>query len=195
MPTYTIRGIPVSFPFEAYPLQMTYMEKVIDCLQNETNGVLESPTGTGKTLCLLCASLAWLSVKKAQLKLHMQSPEMNEANDFMKSLNDNLSKKLGNNSNSSNSPTFFHLPTIIYASRTHSQLTQVMQELKRTAYNHMKATIIGSREQMCIHPEVMKEENNVTKVNCIELPRCLLLKIILDTHVSLKIIKAILSIL
>ncbi|KAI4462768.1 dna repair dead helicase rad3/xp-d subfamily member [Holotrichia oblita] len=131
MTTCTIRGIPVSFPFEPYPLQKAYMEKVIDCLQNETNGVLESPTGTGKTLSLLCSSLAWLSMKKAQLRLTMQNPEMEEASEFMKSLNNDLGKKLGNNSNSGQ--TFFHLPTIIYASRTHSQLTQAMQELKRTA--------------------------------------------------------------
>lgn len=162
MTTCTIRGIPVSFPFEPYPLQKAYMEKVIDCLQNETNGVLESPTGTGKTLSLLCSSLAWLSMKKAQLKLNMQNPEMKEASEFMKSLNNELGKKLGNNSN--NSQGLFHLPTIIYASRTHSQLTQAMQELKRTAYNDMRATIIGSREQMCIHPDIMKEQLSVAKV-------------------------------
>ncbi|KAI4462777.1 dna repair dead helicase rad3/xp-d subfamily member [Holotrichia oblita] len=105
MTTCTIRGIPVSFPFEPYPLQKAYMEKVIDCLQNETNGVLESPTGTGKTLSLLCSSLAWLSMKKAQLRLTMQNPEMEEASEFMKSLNNDLGKKLGNNSNSGQ--TFF----------------------------------------------------------------------------------------
>jgi regulator of telomere elongation helicase 1 len=40
--------------------------------------------------------------------------------------------------------------TIIYASRTHSQLAQVVGELRRTSYTP-KVTVLGSREQLCIH--------------------------------------------
>lgn len=59
MPTYSIRGIDVNFPFPAYDCQRVYMERVIQALQEGRNALLESPTGTGKTLCLLCATLAW----------------------------------------------------------------------------------------------------------------------------------------
>lgn len=57
------------------------------------------------------------------------------------------------------------VPKVIYASRTHSQLAQAMQEMKKTSYNGMKAAIIGSREQLCIHPDVVKETSNATKVS------------------------------
>lgn len=57
------------------------------------------------------------------------------------------------------------VPKVIYASRTHSQLAQAMQELKKTDYNCMKAAIIGSREQLCIHPDIVKESSNATKVS------------------------------
>lgn len=48
MPTYDISGFSVNFPFEPYALQRDYMAKVIACLEGSQNGILESPTGTGK---------------------------------------------------------------------------------------------------------------------------------------------------
>ncbi|KAK5643901.1 hypothetical protein RI129_007746 [Pyrocoelia pectoralis] len=158
MTTVNIRGIPVTFPFEPYELQKDYMEKVIECLQNETNAVLESPTGTGKTLSLLCASLAWLSIRKAQYQVERFGTCDEGSSSFMQTLKESLEGKLG-----SSGKTFLRVPTIIYASRTHSQLSQAMNELKRTAYSHVKATIIGSREQLCIHPDVVQEEDFTAK--------------------------------
>lgn len=157
----TIRDVPVTFPFTPYDIQTEYMGKVIECLQNETNGVLESPTGTGKTLSLLCSSLAWLTLKKAQVQVARYKPFFDDKDDsFFDEVQKDLEKKAGNNENK----VFYGVPTIIYSSRTHTQLSQAMQELKRTAYSHMKATVVGSREQLCINREVMKEDNNSAKV-------------------------------
>lgn len=44
------------------------MECIIKCLNERTNGLLESPTGSGKSLALLCSSLAWLEVEKEKLR-------------------------------------------------------------------------------------------------------------------------------
>ena len=40
--------------------------------------------------------------------------------------------------------------TIVYVSRTHSQLQQVISELKATAYTP-RASIVGSRKQLCVN--------------------------------------------
>lgn len=69
MPEILVNEVPISFPFDPYELQKVYMSRVIDCLQNGTNGVLESPTGTGKTLCLLCATMGWILVRKAAVSI------------------------------------------------------------------------------------------------------------------------------
>ncbi|KAI9160826.1 hypothetical protein LWI28_011852 [Acer negundo] len=151
MPTYRLRGIDVDFPFEAYDCQLVYMEKVIQSLQNKCNALLESPTGTGKTLCLLCATLAWRKSlgpfstgSNTQIASSQQDEKLSQSGD---------SKP----------------PTIVYASRTHSQLRQVIQELKRTKYRP-KMVILGSREQLCIHEEVSllrgSAQNNACRYLC-----------------------------
>uniref|UniRef100_A0A2S2P209 Regulator of telomere elongation helicase 1 homolog n=1 Tax=Schizaphis graminum TaxID=13262 RepID=A0A2S2P209_SCHGA len=158
MTSFECKGVLVDFPYEPYEVQKKYIEKVLECLQNGHNGVLESPTGTGKTLSLLCSSLAWLLAKKAAIQANRMC--LTESNISM-SVNTaaGVDKNPGSAWNGVIRP-----PRIIYGSRTHTQLNQVMKELRRTNYKHMKVGIIGSRDQLCIHPEVMKEATSSVKI-------------------------------
>ena len=101
-----INGIEVKFPFQPYQVQHDYMSKVIEALQKGENAVLESPTGTGKTLSLLCAALAWREQQVKQYKANKAFQQQNDKNDQDDDTN--------------------MIPKIIYASRTHSQITQVI---------------------------------------------------------------------
>ncbi|VDP90593.1 unnamed protein product [Echinostoma caproni] len=60
---FLIQGIPVNFPYKPYGCQLSIMNRVVEALESRRNCLLESPTGTGKTLSLLCASLAWVNKK------------------------------------------------------------------------------------------------------------------------------------
>ncbi|KAK7261835.1 hypothetical protein RIF29_28156 [Crotalaria pallida] len=155
MPTYKIRGIDVDFPYEAYDSQIVYMDKVLQSLQQKCNALLESPTGTGKTLCLLCATLAWRKslgsfITGASLKISDKLDGKTEL--FTLSPSEESGRS-----------------TIVYTSRTHSQIRQVIRELKRTSYRP-KMIVLGSREQLCIHDQVKKlrgkTQTNACRVLC-----------------------------
>ena len=60
-----IDGTCINFPFTPYDIQVEYMRKVLESIDGSKNALLESPTGTGKTLSLLCSSLGWLEKAKA----------------------------------------------------------------------------------------------------------------------------------
>ncbi|QDZ22420.1 DNA repair helicase [Chloropicon primus] len=147
MPEYTIGSVRVDFPFEAYDCQVEYMRKVVKALEGKSNALLESPTGTGKTLCLLCATLGWLESKKAKEAELDKADEgtSEEARLFLQGRRESR--------------------TIVYSSRTHSQLAKVIKELKATSYRP-RTCILGSRQQMCIHPTISKMQGNPQNQAC-----------------------------
>ena len=113
---YTIDDVEVDFPYEAYPCQIKFMESVIRSLKQNTNAILESPTGTGKTLCLLCSTIAF-----------QQYTRMKEGK----------------------------VLRIFYSSRTHSQLAQVIRELRTTSYHdQVRTAVLGSRDHLCVDGSV-----------------------------------------
>uniref|UniRef100_H3GYU6 Helicase ATP-binding domain-containing protein n=1 Tax=Phytophthora ramorum TaxID=164328 RepID=H3GYU6_PHYRM len=57
------------------------------------------------------------------------------------------------------------LPRIIYSSRTHSQLKQVVQELKNTSYRPHVA-VLGSREHLCVNDKVAKLRGTRQNLAC-----------------------------
>ncbi|OZJ04668.1 hypothetical protein BZG36_02880 [Bifiguratus adelaidae] len=108
---------------------------------------------TGKTLTLLCAVLAW-----NEDYVRKQTDEREERH-----APENAFRKLAPSTAAATDTDDFGPVTIFYASRTHSQLSQVVKEIKRTAYRPNVA-VLGSREQMCIHPD-LKNIHSSASVN------------------------------
>ena len=130
---YLIHDIEVDFPYEAYPCQIQFMEAVIQTLKGTSNAILESPTGTGKTLCLLCATIAF--------QQHFRQKE---------------GKAL----------------KIFYASRTHSQLSQVIRELRTTLYHdQVRTAVLGSRDHLCVDSSVNQFRGAELNGKCRQLVR------------------------
>ena len=165
MPTYQIEGISVDFPKTAYPCQLDYMAKNLQALKTSSNALLESPTGTGKTLSLLCSTLAWQ--KHTATKAVMAAGQHNMAATVKLEYSSGPSSSSSSSSSNSSSGAIKAVvvengaavkgttATVIYASRTHTQLAQVVQELKSTSYKP-KMTVLGSRDQLCIHEKFSK---------------------------------------
>ncbi len=66
-------------PYKPYDIQLELMNAVYDCIADGKIGIFESPTGTGKSLSLICSSLQWLrQTQEEMLETQMSIEEDNE---------------------------------------------------------------------------------------------------------------------
>ncbi|TNN80022.1 putative ATP-dependent RNA helicase DDX11-like protein 8 [Liparis tanakae] len=49
------------FPYQPYDIQEQFMQALYKTLEQGKVGIFESPTGTGKSLSLICGALSWLT--------------------------------------------------------------------------------------------------------------------------------------
>lgn len=175
---YHIAGIPVEFPYKPYGTQFTFMYRVISTLDRSLkdghcHALLESPTGTGKSLSLLCSTLAWqqnykLKNLQGNLPHSIPAPEsitdpLGQGGGFIPETNPSSIPPSGisephQHAENSKKKKKKLAPTIYYASRTHSQISQVIREYRKTSYR-VPMAVLASRKHYCTNPHVSGKEN------------------------------------
>ena len=65
------------------------------------------------------------------------------------------------------------MPQILYCSRTHTQISQFVHEIRRTEFPHTRVVSLASRRNMCINSEVQKLTSDATmSERCLEMQKC-----------------------
>jgi chromosome transmission fidelity protein 1 len=128
------------FPFEPYSIQLEFMQQLHGCIEGRQFGLFESPTGTGKTLSIICGVLTWMEQHRA-LQCQQQAAKAaskrdkdalvgrQEQPDWLYEAADDTRVSPDRNSPEAQADRQLKGPRIIYAARTHSQLSQFMSKM------------------------------------------------------------------
>lgn len=94
------------FPFQPYSIQDQFMRALYSVIENRKIGIFESPTGTGKTLSLMCSALKWLSdhdelnrmdlaekIHEMELQIKASEAENSKSDDWLSGQYDSIQKK------------------------------------------------------------------------------------------------------
>lgn len=256
--TLRYAGVPVCFPYVPYRAQNALMHAVVTVATQKGHALIESATGTGKSLALLCSALAWqehTAERMQERREHLansqnetaecvkeeelEKEEKQRQSDLKESASEPATEKqvrpptshADNNDSDFEDPRAFRdvswqkgvksrrkrepeeeeqpenahlvhrlvslqrdapldivrddddddeqefsdaesdddgiprrLPRIFYATRTHNQVAQVIEELRKTVYRPTMA-VLASRREYCIRKDVqpLSNRNEVCK--------------------------------
>ncbi|XP_061136133.1 Fanconi anemia group J protein isoform X2 [Syngnathus typhle] len=173
---YIIGGVRIQFPCKAYPSQLAMMNSIIRGLNSGQHCLLESPTGSGKSLALLCSTLGWQQAQFAKSvpgeRLLSELVETNQFSHIGNEANFQPERKrictaepkshescfqcpcASAKDSAKNKDRKRKVPKIFLGTRTHKQITQIVHEMKRTGYSTAPMTILSSRDYTCVNPDV-----------------------------------------
>lgn len=132
------------FPGSPYLVQQKFMQHLYATLSYCKGGIFQSPTGTGKSLSIVCAAFQWLRdeflSRETAVTPPASNPEPRECDSASESSSLDYSAPIAVK------------PKVIYCSRTHSQLKQFVHEIHKTStFKHFKVVTLGSRKKLCIN--------------------------------------------
>ena len=156
-----ISGIDIYFPYEPYPPQKTYMEKVISSLNN-CGGIsgLESPTGSGKTLCLLCAIFAWVEHYNKKISIYYCTRTVSQINNLLKELNKTC-YILNTSFITSKKYTCLYFSKQEKKDKTHSQLNDICDYLKKNLFSKNKPKETDDENDKNKKEQTLPEEKEI----------------------------------
>nr|KYP54202.1 putative ATP-dependent RNA helicase DDX11 [Cajanus cajan] len=190
------------FPFKPYSIQIDFMNSLYQSLNQGGVSMLESPTGTGKTMSVICSALQWVIDRRLLEEVACgdgrgngdggvgSDDEPDWMRDFVVNKEENKKEeKSGGVSKRKAVKSSFSSSSedesgeeeeeedkklkVYFSSRTHSQLSQFVKELRKTVFaDEMNVVSLGSRKNLCINEEVVTLGNS-TRINerCLELQK------------------------
>ncbi|KAJ1340512.1 hypothetical protein BSLG_004897 [Batrachochytrium salamandrivorans] len=160
------------------------LEVYTETLDRSHVGIFESPTGTGKSLSIICASLKWLrdhqdaTIDEMLCEQDNLDPPNNSTDEpdwvlahdrdrrrneiyerlerrkAFKEEREVRLKRIRDRENTSTKRSAFK----------HSQISQFVNEIKKTVYGDIRCVTLGSRKNMCINQRVMNLKS-LSKIN------------------------------
>ena len=142
-----------------YSIQKVFISDFVDAFNQEKIGFFESPTGTGKSMSVLTSSISYIQEKNKDAKDYSQNVYESDIDSFLSKTN-KRSK-------------------LIICTRTHSQIKELVNELKRPHMRKAQGSLnkttrvvsLAARRHLCVNGQYINltasELNNVCKKTCV----------------------------